>query len=75
MKQTTKDKVIKWLETAKSSDTFRINTVPHTKKECEELLGIKPKKDIEVKQDGDMGKKLNKGHIEESGDGVSESTE
>ena len=75
MKQTTKDKVIKWLETAKSSDTFRINTVPHTKKECEELLGIKPKKVIEEKEHGDMGKKHDEGHIEESGDGVSESTE
>ena len=68
MKQTTKDKMVKWLETAKSSDTFSINTVPHTKKECEELLGIKPKKDIEVKQDGDMGKEPDQGHNQESGD-------
>lgn len=77
MKQTTKDKIVKWLETAKSSDTFSINTVPHTKKECEELLGIKPKSNTvkKEKDHGDMGEKLNEGHIEESGDGVSESTE
>ncbi len=72
MKQSTKDKAIKWLETAKSKDTFSINTIPHSKKQIKELLGIK---DIEVKEHADMGKESNSGHTEEFGDGVSESTE
>lgn len=42
MKQTTKERARKWLETAKSSDKFLIDTVPHSKKEIEDLLGGKP---------------------------------
>ena len=83
MKQTTKVKALKWLETAKSKDTFSINTVPHSKHQIEQLLGFPasikeeaPKiKDIKDKEHGDMGKKHDEGHIEESGDGVSKSTE
>ena len=67
MKQSTKDKAIKWLESAKSKDTFSINTIPHSKKEIEELLGIK-NKDIEVKEHGGMGKESDQGHSQESGD-------
>lgn len=67
MKQSTKDKAVKWLESAKSKDTFCINTIPHSKKEIEELLGIK-NKDIEVKEHGDMGKEPDQGHSQESGD-------
>jgi hypothetical protein len=67
MKRRTIDTARKWLETAKSKDTFSINTIPHSKKEIEELLGMK-NKDIEVKEDGDMGKEPDQGHTEESGD-------
>ena len=75
MKQRTKDLAIKWLETAKSSDTFTIDTVPHSRSEVEALLGFradnrKPKKheDIKDKDYGDMGEESDQGHSEESGD-------
>ena len=42
MKKRTKDRATEWLKTAKSKDTFRINTVPHSKKEIEKLLGGEP---------------------------------
>tara|TARA_R110002167_G_scaffold361238_2_gene579346 strand:- start:297 stop:521 length:225 start_codon:yes stop_codon:yes gene_type:complete len=41
MKQRTKDRATEWLKTAKSKDTFRIDTVAHSKKEIEDLLGGK----------------------------------
>jgi len=69
MKQTTKQKAIEWLKTAKKGDKFSIDTVPHSKKQIEELLGIK------VEKDADMGQTSGKGHSEELGVGVSESTE
>ena len=71
MKQKTKDLAIKWLETAKSSDTFSIDTVPHKKKEIEELLGYSVKEKHEVIEEEDygvMGEKPDEGHSEESGD-------
>ena len=76
MKQRTKDLAHKWLETAKTSDTFVINTVHHSKSEVEEMLGIKPTKkhkeqiniDIEVESYGDMEQEHDSGHTEESGD-------
>lgn len=76
MKQRTKDLAHKWLETAKTSDTFVINTVHHSKSEVEELLGIKPTKkhkeqiniDIEVESYGDMEQEHDSGHTEESRD-------
>ena len=76
MKQRTKDLAHKWLETAKSSDTFVINTVHHSKHEVEELLGLKPSKkhkeqintDIEEESYGDMEQEHDSGHTEESGD-------
>jgi len=83
MKQRTKDLAHKWLETAKTSDTFVINTVHHSKSEVEEMLGIKPPKkhkeqinkivddlqqDIEVESYGDMEQEHDSGHTEESGD-------
>lgn len=71
MKQSTKDRAKVWLETAKKGDKFTINTVPHSKKEVEELLGIK----IKEEKHADMGKEHIEGHLEESGDGISESTE
>lgn len=70
MKQKTKDMAIKWLETAKGKDTFSIDTVPHSKKEIEELLGMNSK-DIEDKDHGDMGKESDEGHSQEFGDGTS----
>ncbi len=71
MKQSTKERAKVWLETAKKGDKFKINTVPHSKKEVEELLGIK----IKEEKHAGMGKEHIEGHLEESGDGVSESTE
>lgn len=71
MKQRTKDRAKVWLETANKGDKFTINTVPHSKKEVEELLGIK----IKEEKHAGMGKKHIEGHLEESGDGISESTE
>ena len=77
MKQKTKDLAIKWLETAKSSDTFSINTVPHSRSEIEALLGFpasnkkQPKisiEDLEDKDYGDMEQESDEGHSEESGD-------
>ena len=74
MKQTTREKALKWLETAKKMDTFSINTAPHTKEQIEELLGIKPSKkiekpinkDIEEKSYGDVEQTLDSGDTEES---------
>lgn len=74
MKHTTIERARKWLETAKSSDKFLINTVPHSKKEIEDLLGGKPvaehKKeintDIQEESYGDMGQEHDEGHTEES---------
>jgi len=71
MKQRTKERATEWLKTAKKGDSFTINTVPHSKKEVEELLGIK----IKEEKHAGMGKEHSEGHLEESGDGVSESTE
>ncbi len=76
MKQRTKDLAHKWLETAKTSDTFVINTVHHSKSEVEELLGIKPTKkhkeqiniDIQEESYGDMEQEHDSGHTEESRD-------
>lgn len=78
MKQRTKELAIKWLETAKSSDTFSIDTVPHSRSEVEALLGfradnrknkpVEKHEDIEVKEDGDLGEEPDHGHSEESGD-------
>lgn len=45
MKQRTKDRATEWLKSAKSKDTFSIDTVPYTKKQVEELLGAKPVED------------------------------
>ena len=45
MKQRTKDVAREWLKTAKSGDKFMIDTVPHSKKELEDLLGGKPVED------------------------------
>lgn len=83
MKKRTKDRASKWLESAKSGDTFIINTIPYSKKQIEAMLGGAPQPkeqkqintDIEEKSYGDMGKKLHQGPVEESGDGVGESTE
>jgi hypothetical protein len=74
MKQRTREKALKWLETAKKMDTFSINTAPHTKEQIEDLLGIKPSKkiekpinkDIEEERYGDMGKTHDSGYTEES---------
>jgi len=74
MKQRTKEKALKWLETAKKMDTFSINTAPHTKEQIEELLGIKPSKkiekpinkDIEEKSYGDVEQTFDSGDTEES---------
>lgn len=74
MKQRTKDAALKWLETAKKMDTFSIDTIPHSKSQIEELLGIKPSKkidkpinkDIEEKSYGDMGEAHDSGDPEES---------
>ena len=76
MKPITKEKALKWLETAKKNDVFRINTVPHTKEQIEELLEIKPSKkiepkinkDIEEKSYGDMGEEHIEGRSKESGE-------
>lgn len=76
MKHRTKQRAAKWLETAKSKDTFSIDTVPHTKKEIEDLLGGKPVAehkeqiniDIEEKGYGDMEQEHQHGHSEESGE-------
>ena len=76
MKQRTKDRATEWLKTAKSKDTFRINTVPHTKKEIEDLLGGKSvvdhkeqiNTDIEEESYGDMEQEHDEGHTEESGE-------
>jgi hypothetical protein len=83
MKQRTKDLATEWLKTAKSKDTFTIETVPHSKHEVEALLGfpasIKEQshkhKDIKDKEHGDMGKKHHEGHSKESGDGISKGSE
>jgi hypothetical protein len=69
MKQRTKEKATEWLKTAKKGDKFSIDTVPHSKKEIEELLGIKEK------SYADMGQTFDEGHSEEPGVGTSESTE
>jgi len=74
MKQRTREKALKWLETAKKNDIFKINTAPHTKEQIEELLGVKPSKkidkpinkDIEEKSYGDMGETHDSGDPEES---------
>lgn len=76
MKQRTKDLAVKWLETAKSSDTFSIDTHPYSKSEIEEMLGLKPTKkhkeqintDIQEESYGDMEQEHDSGHTEESGD-------
>ena len=76
MKQRTKDRATEWLKTAKSKDTFRINTVPYTKKEIEDLLGGKSvvdhkeqiNTDIEEESYGDMEQEHDEGHTEESGE-------
>ena len=76
MKQRTKDRAIEWLKTAKSKDTFTINTVPHSKKEIEKLLGVKAvvdhkeqiNTDIEEESYGDMEQEHDEGHSEESGE-------
>ena len=76
MKQRTKELATKWLETAKKSDTFTINTVPHSKKEIEDLLGGKHVEkhaeqintDIEEPDHADMGEDEHEGHTEESGE-------
>ncbi len=76
MKQRTKDRAKEWLKTAKSKDTFSIDTVPHSKKEIEDLLGgveVSEHKehintDIEEKSYGDMEQEHDEGHTEESGD-------
>ena len=76
MKQRTKDRATEWLKTAKGKDTFRINTVPHSKKEIEDLLGGKPvvevkehiNTDIEEESYGDMEQEHHEGHTEESGE-------
>tara|TARA_R110000796_G_scaffold61859_4_gene142978 strand:- start:1068 stop:1319 length:252 start_codon:yes stop_codon:yes gene_type:complete len=83
MKQTTKIKALKWLETAKSKDTFSINTIPHSKHQIEQLLGFpasikeeSPKlKDIKEEKHGDMGTKSDLRHTEESGDRISKGSE
>jgi hypothetical protein len=83
MKQRTKELAIKWLETAKSTDTFVINTVHHSKHEVEKLLGIKPSKkhkeqiniDIQEEEHADMGETHPTGSAEEHGTGDSQSTE
>jgi len=83
MKQRTKELATEWLKTAKSKDTFSIDTVPHSKHQVEQLLGfpagIKEEstklKDIKEVKHGDMGKESDLGHTEESGDGISKSSE
>jgi hypothetical protein len=83
MKQRTKTLATEWLKTAKSKDTFSIDTIPHSKHQIEQLLGFpasikeeSPKfKDIKEKENGDMGKKSDKGHSQESGDGISKGSE
>ncbi len=83
MKQRTKTLATEWLKTAKSKDTFSINTVPHSKHQIEQLLGFpasikeeSPKlKDIKEDKHGDMGKKHDEGHSKESGDGISKGSE
>ena len=76
MKQRTKDRAIKWLESAKKMDLFYIDTVPHSKSDIEQLLGIKPSKkiqpkinkDIEEKSYGDLGEEFSEADSKESGD-------
>ena len=76
MKQRTKDRAREWLKTAKSKDTFSIDTVPHSKKEIEDLLGGKPiadhtdqiNTDIEEKGYGDLEQEHHERHTEESGE-------
>lgn len=76
MKQRTKDRATEWLKTAKSKDTFSINTVAHSKKEIEDLLGGKPVADhkeqinIDIQEEsyGDMEQEHYEGHTEESGE-------
>ena len=76
MKQRTKDRAVKWLETAKSKDTFSIDTVPYSKKEIEDLVGgIEPVKhteqiniDIEEPSYGDLGEEHYEDDTEESGE-------
>jgi len=76
MKQRTKNRATEWLKTAKSKDTFSIDTVPHSKKEIEDLLGGKPVAehkehiniDIEEESYGDMEQEHYEGHTEESGE-------
>jgi len=83
MKQRTKDLATEWLKTAKTKDTFSIDTIPHSKHQIEQLLGFpasikeeSPKlKDIKEDKHGDMGKKHDEGHSKESGDGISKGSE
>lgn len=83
MKQTTKIKALKWLETAKSKDTFSINTVSHSKHQVEQLLGFPagireeaPKiKDLKEKEHGDMGQQDTTRDITIDGDGDSQESE
>jgi hypothetical protein len=73
MKQRTKDRATEWLKTAKSKDTFSIDTVAHSKKEIEDLLGGKAVADhkehinidIEEESYGDMEQEHDEGHTEE----------
>jgi len=83
MKQRTKDLATEWLKTAKTKDTFSIDTIPHSKHQIEQLLGFpasikeeSPKlKDIKEDKHGDMGKKHDEGHSKESGDRISKGSE
>lgn len=76
MKQRTKDRAREWLKTAKSKDTFSIDTVPHSKKEIEDLLGgveVADHKeqintDIQEKSYGDMEQEHDEGYSEEPGE-------
>ena len=80
MKHRTRELATKWLETAKKSDTFTINTVPHSKKEIEDLLGGKHVEkhaeqintDIEEHSHEDMEGSLHGGDTQEHDGGDSE---
>ena len=74
MKARTEKLAIEWLKTAKSSDTFMINTKPHSKKEVEKMLGLDVQKmelhsiideDIKTEEkDADMGPEEDHGDSE-----------
>ena len=78
MKQRTKDRATEWLKLAKSKDTFTIEGVAYSKKQIEELLGVKYRRveqDIKEESYAGMGQTPDNGSSEEPGVGTSESTE